>query len=104
MSSQFYRSKAWRDGPRAFVLRRDGYRCAVPGCRARANYVDHVISREDGGSDHPLNLRSLCPSHDAQVKERRKGSAKRGRDGEFKSVCDRNGMPTDPTHPWYRKK
>ena len=47
-------------GQRRKALERDGYRCTVPGCRARATHVDHV-SRE--GPDVLENLRSFCAIH-----------------------------------------
>ena len=49
---------------RRLVLRRDGGRCAVPGCR-HATYVDvhHLDPRSDGGGHEPENLVTLCSAH-----------------------------------------
>jgi len=49
---------------RRFVLRRDGDRCTVPGCRAsRFIEVHHVEHRAQGGDHRPENLTSLCGGH-----------------------------------------
>lgn len=55
---------------REHVWRRDGYRCQACGALASSTgdidgtsnvlCVDHVISRRNGGSNHPDNLQSLC--------------------------------------------
>ena len=48
----------------AFVLRRDGDRCTVPGCRAsRYIEVHHIEHRANGGDHRPENLTSLCGGH-----------------------------------------
>lgn len=56
--------RATQDVPPAtvrFVLRRDGGRCRVPGCRsARGLEVHHIIHRADGGGHEPANLVTLC--------------------------------------------
>jgi hypothetical protein len=46
------------------VLRRDGGRCRVPGCR-HATFVDvhHVEPRAEGGAHEPENLITLCAAH-----------------------------------------
>ena len=44
-----------------FVLRRDGARCRVPGCRsARGLEVHHIRHRAHGGTHDPANLVVLC--------------------------------------------
>lgn len=45
------------------------------------------------------NLRTLCLSHDAQVKEQRRGASyTRKRGGAFKvKGCDIDGWPLDPS-------
>jgi hypothetical protein len=46
------------------ILTRDGYVCAVPGCRARRGLeVHHLVFRSHGGSDRPENLITLCATH-----------------------------------------
>ena len=43
---------------RLLILRRDGYVCAY--CGGRANSVDHVRPKIEGGGDHPSNLVACC--------------------------------------------
>lgn len=44
---------------KAYVLRRDGYRCQW--CPATGHLdIDHVISVRCGGAHHPENIRTLC--------------------------------------------
>jgi 5-methylcytosine-specific restriction endonuclease McrA len=66
------------------VLDRDAHRCQLPGratttpgswaqlhapetwpgvCGAYAHHADHLVRREDGGSDEPANLRASCSDH-----------------------------------------
>ena len=46
------------------VLERDDYRCAVPGCTARASFHDHHVHyRGRGGSDELRNRSLLCVFH-----------------------------------------
>lgn len=63
---------SWRSAPlntqrwrrvRAYVLRRDGYRCQLrgPGCTELATTVDHVRPLCAGGAPYdPGNLRAAC--------------------------------------------
>lgn len=66
----FYLSPEWRHLA-AFVLQRDGGRCAVPGCETAdlRVAVDHIIEIRDGGAPlDPQNLRLLCqPHHNAKT-------------------------------------
>jgi len=49
---------------RRLVVRRDGGRCRVPGCRnARFLEVHHIVTRADGGSHEPTNLILMCDGH-----------------------------------------
>ena len=94
----FYRTKFWLD-LRAQALRRDGYRCTVPGCHARARRVDHIATRPPSPDPTPhdvlRNLRSLCTTHDNQVKEDQAGTRRSG--GAFTvRGCDADGWPLDP--------
>lgn len=57
-------TRSWRR-LRAFVLDRDGHRCRVPlpdgrECGQYATHADHIITRADGGTDDPDNLRAAC--------------------------------------------
>ena len=46
------------------ILKRDRFRCQVPGCNCRRNlHVHHIIWRSKGGSDEPWNLITLCATH-----------------------------------------
>jgi hypothetical protein len=49
---------------RRAVLRRDGARCRVTGCR-HATFVDvhHLVPRAEGGPHTPENLVTLCSAH-----------------------------------------
>ncbi len=68
---------AW-DDPRALprrrgdaVFRRDGFRCAAPGCTARATLQDHhVVFRSRGGGHTAENRVALCAAHHAALHER----------------------------------
>jgi hypothetical protein len=49
---------------RRFVMRRDGERCQVPGCRSASFLeVHHIVHREHGGTHDPSNLLVLCGGH-----------------------------------------
>ncbi|MDQ7822381.1 MAG: HNH endonuclease signature motif containing protein [Candidatus Eremiobacteraeota bacterium] len=50
------------------ILKRDRFRCQVPGCRCRRNlHVHHIIRRSQGGSDDPWNLITLCEAHHLHI-------------------------------------
>ena len=95
----YYQSIHWKE-LRAERLKLDQYRCVVPGCRSRAVVVDHIETRPPGlpipcALDRIANLRSLCTTHDAQVKEFR---GVRKQSGEFRvKGCDADGWPLDPS-------
>ena len=43
------------------ILKRDRFRCQVPGCNCRRNlHIHHIIPRSHGGSNDPANLIVLC--------------------------------------------
>lgn len=44
---------------RAFVFKRDGYRCVRCGADSPL-VLDHEVSRRNGGTHHPDNLQTLC--------------------------------------------
>jgi 5-methylcytosine-specific restriction protein A len=56
---------------RTRILQRDQYRCQAckrAGTLTPAQDVDHIIRKEDGGTDDPRNLQSLCrPCHIAKT-------------------------------------
>jgi hypothetical protein len=56
---------------RRTVLRRDGARCRVPGCR-HATFVDvhHVVPRSEGGRHTAENLVTLCGAHHRAIHRR----------------------------------
>ena len=53
---------AFGERERLYVLRRDRHECQLRlrGCTQYADQVDHIVSKEDGGSDHRDNLRASC--------------------------------------------
>lgn len=98
----YYSTPHWKALRRA-ALERDGYRCTVPGCGRRAPIVDHIETRPrvpyPTPEDRLDNLRSLCTTHDAQIKEHKGGpdGVKRGHGGRpFVKGCDRDGWPLAP--------
>ena len=102
VSSRYYRSKHWRTLQAACVALYGG-RCAVQGCTEPGVVADHIQTRPNtpyaNERDVLENLRLLCRSHDAQVKERSGGH--RRRDGKFTvKGCDAEGRSLDPNHRW----
>jgi 5-methylcytosine-specific restriction endonuclease McrA len=93
----YYQSKQWlgtkrKPGLRGLALKRDKDTCVVPGCGAKATRVDHIKRRKDGGADALHNLRSLCTTHDGQIKEKPDGTRANG--GKFKILgCTTDGWP-----------
>jgi 5-methylcytosine-specific restriction endonuclease McrA len=52
---------------RDFVMHRDAGRCVWCGFAEEWElHIDHIISRRNGGSHHPLNLQVLCCSCNAR--------------------------------------
>lgn len=99
-SEVYYQSKHWRDLRQA-CFDRDHGMCTVEGCRCGARIADHIVTRPHVAypteADVIGNLRSLCRSHDAQVKEMRRGQSYRKQGGKFKvKGCDADGWPFDP--------
>ena len=100
MSDAFYRTKVWLR-LRVAALLRDGYTCTVPGCRAKATHVDHIVSRRSGGGYDTLDtLRSLCAMHDPQVKEDSSGKGKNNGKPYLRG-CDGTGKPPDYSDHWW---
>lgn len=97
----YYQSSHWKQ-LRVVRLQLDGYHCTVPGCPCDGSIVDHIEARPDATYPTPLdvieNLRTLCRTHDAQVKERRRNDAlSRRNGGVFRIIgCDADGWPLDP--------
>lgn len=102
--NSYYRSSHWQ-ALRSAALKRDRHRCTAPGCTAKGTHVDHIKTRPN--SDGPTladilpNLRTLCASHDAQVKELASGKRRQGGKLVVKG-CKADGTPKDPNHPWSR--
>ncbi len=91
----YYWTAHWRQLRRA-ALQRDGYCCSVAGCFGRATIVDHIATRphqlEPSPEDRLDNLRSLCATHDSQIKEH--GNGRRGRGGRpLVKGCGPDGWP-----------
>jgi hypothetical protein len=102
LSRIYYQSLHWRQ-LRAERLEIDCYRCTVPGCGdAGPVVVDHETARPNCAEPTPLdvieNLRTLCRTHDAQVKEKHRSDALSRRNGGLFHVkgCDEDGWPLDP--------
>lgn len=59
--SKFYRSKSWR-ALRQSVLQRDANTCAHCGIHTKQGsaHIDHIVSRNAGGTDTLDNLQTLC--------------------------------------------
>jgi 5-methylcytosine-specific restriction endonuclease McrA len=78
MRDPYYGTQAWKR-MRAVVLERDGYRCTALDCSTPGRgvggrlIVDHVAERRQGGTDHPSNLRTLCPTCDNRRHGRKGG-------------------------------
>jgi hypothetical protein len=50
------------------ILKRDRFRCQVPGCRCRRNLeVHHIIWRSKGGCDEEWNKITLCKTHHSHI-------------------------------------
>jgi hypothetical protein len=52
---------------RRLVMRRDGGRCVVPGCRHAIVDCHHLRRRADGGTHDPDNLIAICGAHHARI-------------------------------------
>ena len=95
----YYSTPQWRQ-LRAARLKMDRGVCVVPGCGQKANTVDHIKRRRDGGADSIGNTRSLCDEHDRSIKEMPNGKRRNGGRLVVKG-CFPNGTPRDPNHPWF---
>jgi len=94
----FYRTSEWK-ALRDAALKRDRNQCQAPGCQRRATHVDHIQTRPAVGhltpADVLTNLRSLCATHDGQVKEMASGRRAQGGKFVIRGV-DAHGWPTKP--------
>lgn len=64
------RDRRGERGRRAFVLRRDTYRCQACGAVGVPLEADHIVSLDDGGADHVDNMQALCkPCHFAKTRK-----------------------------------
>jgi hypothetical protein len=69
--------------------------CAVTGCGKPAKHVDHVVPVAVAPHRRldPTNLQGLCHAcHNRLTAAYDKGS--------IAGVCDVDGLPLDPNHPW----
>ena len=75
---------AWRR-LRAQVLREEPLCrvCLAQGLVAAATDVDHIVPKEEGGSDVRTNLQALCHSHHSQktIREQARRGGRSVRDG-----------------------
>jgi hypothetical protein len=88
----YYSTAHWL-GLRAEALARDGYHCTIAGCIRPATIVDHIETRPRCSWPTPAdrldNLRSLCATHDGEMKERR------GRAGSIRGQARRRAVGAD---------
>ena len=56
-------AKAQETKVRKQVNARDGYRCVMPGCKARATHKHHTVYRSRGGAWDTKQVVSACPLH-----------------------------------------
>jgi 5-methylcytosine-specific restriction enzyme A len=97
---KFYYTIKWRK-TRARILKRDPV-CMV--CKERpSSQVDHKIKAIDKPELRfaDFNLRGLCQFCHSQktIADQKNIPVKPPRRGS-----DETGMPTDPTHPWFKEK
>lgn len=72
--------------------------CEAAGLVVPATDVDHIVPISQGGAKlDPANFRALCRSCHSYVTQHQLG-----RTGKPMKGCDVSGMPTDPSHPWFR--
>jgi|GraSoiStandDraft_50_1057286.scaffolds.fasta_scaffold353943_2 5-methylcytosine-specific restriction endonuclease McrA len=61
----YYRTAQWQR-LRAYVVKRDGYRCTQTDCPTPDRgyggrlVAGHIVPRSKGGADHPSNVRTFC--------------------------------------------
>jgi hypothetical protein len=95
----YYKTAHWHALQDACRRRAHG-RCEVPGCQQLGRVADHIETRPPVPypceQDRLDNLRWICRSHDAQVKEQRRGGARKA-GGKFRvKGSDAQGWPLDP--------
>src|SRR3546814_19113917 len=79
--------------------------CKRMGRLTLANTVDHVVAISEGGHAFPGHdgLASYCPAcHSA--KTARGSEAGAVRSSKPRRVCDADGDPPDPEHPWNERR
>lgn len=76
---------AW-DKLRLTILKRDNYLCQCKYCKAEgrvsvAHHVDHVIPKEQGGTDDPSNLQAINKDcHERKTQEEKAEARRRALD------------------------
>jgi len=81
------------------ILKRDRFRCQVPGCRCRRNLeVHHIIWRSKGGGDEQSNVVTLCKAHHSYILHdlmalRIEGAAPNNLTFIFGQSTDKDGEP-----------
>ena len=80
---------------RSKILKRDHYRCMVPGCTRRARLeAHHIVPRSQGGTNEAGNLIALCHEHHRGVHAGHVRITGRAPDGlEFKLGLREDGTP-----------
>ena len=85
----------WYKIRKAYIAGSQGLceRCLANGRTVGGKYLDHIVNKANGGTDHADNLQLLCAKchADKTYKESRQHS---------KHGCDADGMPLDPDHSW----
>lgn len=97
-----YKTKVWRQLREAQLQRQPLCgRCNKRGLVEPANVVNHVIPHkgEENLFRDPANLESVCKHcHDSRI------HSQELRGYTYNVESDANGMPLDPSHPFYAER
>jgi 5-methylcytosine-specific restriction protein A len=69
--------------------------CSKNGILKFAHEVDHKIPLHKGGTDDYSNLQCLCREHHYKKTQEEQGK-------RYRSKIGKDGVPSDPDHPWNR--
>jgi 5-methylcytosine-specific restriction protein A len=86
---------AWQVGLRAQVMREEPLcrACLADGITTRAEHVDHIVAKIDGGADERSNLQGLCRRHHAIKTAEETRRRRAGTRGDEMGSVDPNGKP-----------